>query len=157
MTDDLQRRLRPQERVAAGTGVFGQPVPFAHAVHAMSEQAAQVTDLLWEGVLASMGIARLVEQEGVAAAFAEVLVMPFSSARTPVAVMPQETRQRVTDPRRAAVAGQDGAAAPADAVRCLPEDPIVDRVAQARSDPSSATTHVRDNPKVLISPSSQTR
>lgn len=99
MLDDARARLLFEERMAAITSVFGQSVPSDHAMHAMSEQIAEVAHFLLECYTLRVWIALGAEKQRMPTLAADVFPMAFSFSYPDVAVTEQEAGDSMTDPR----------------------------------------------------------
>jgi hypothetical protein len=106
--------------------VFLVAVARRHAANAVAEQAAEVTHLLFERRRCCVGIVLGVEQQRVAALGAHVFVAAVAIGELLVAVLAEEARQRVPDPRDRAVLGEVfGAAATPAIVAARPLERVV--------------------------------
>ena len=81
--------------------------------HAVTKQSAQIADLLRKLSFGGVGVGVCTEQERVAALHAHIFVTAVSIDQAFVRVMAEETGQRVTNARDAAVFGKVGDAAAA--------------------------------------------
>jgi hypothetical protein len=92
-----------QEGMAAETGVLDEPVTPSHAMHAMTEEAAEIPYFLGEERLFRVGVAGGREHQRMAASHTDILVVPIAIHQPPVRVVAEEARQRVPDASRAAI------------------------------------------------------
>jgi hypothetical protein len=106
VADPLQVRARQQEGVAAAAGVFDQAVAVADRVHGVAGQAAQIADALAERGRARVGVASRREEQRVAAADADVFVVPVARIQALVGMAAQEAGERVAHVCGGAVAGK---------------------------------------------------
>ena len=114
VTDFRQTFLGSKERVAAVARIFDQAVPASGAFDPVSEESAEVANLLCESRGGGVWVAVSPEQQGMAALDAHVFVIAPAIGQPFVSVMPEKTGQRMTDPRqRRCVLGEIGRAAAA--------------------------------------------
>lgn len=87
VTNDPAPLRLPDETVAAMARVFRSAVADGHRVNAMTEEAAQITDLLPEARQAAVRVGLAFEQQRVAAADARILGVPVATNDFLVGVM----------------------------------------------------------------------
>jgi hypothetical protein len=117
MPDAPQARGFQQEGVAAAARIFGESAATADHVDRVAGQAAEIAHPLREGPGYGVRVRRALEQQGVAAADADVFVVAVPRGRALVRVVSEETRQRVADTRRGAVPAEIARAAAYAAAR----------------------------------------
>ena len=117
--------------MATETGVLPKPITSGDVADAVTEQTAEIADLLLEGRRRRIGIVFGFEHQRMPALRAHVFVAAVAIGELLVIVLAEKTRQRVTNPGDRAVLGQvpGAAAAPAPVAGGLLEDVVVDVVA----------------------------
>lgn len=102
----LQPAMWPQERVAAPAGVLGQAVALADDVDPVPRQPAEVANALGEGTGRGVRIRLGREQQRVATARADVLVVAVAHGRALVGMVAKEAGERVSHAGRGSVPQQ---------------------------------------------------
>jgi hypothetical protein len=143
MLDRCDFRFRPQESVAAPACVFDETIASSHGRDAVTENSAQVSNLLVEHRGVGIRIAVGGKQQGMSALNADVLVMIVPIDKVLIRVMSEKTGQRVTDVRQGTVRSKirgPTPAGPAGRIRVCKEGVIVDVVAPQRATYSLCAT-----------------
>jgi hypothetical protein len=120
-----------QERMTAEAGVLLESVARRDVARAMSEQTAEVADLLLEGRRRRIRIALRIEQQRMPALRADVFVTAVAIGELLVIVLAEKTRQRVTNAGDRAIFGEvfGSATAAPPVTACLLEDVVVNVMA----------------------------
>jgi hypothetical protein len=113
MADLPHLRLALEKRMPAEAGIFLEPISRRHMADSMSEQPAQVADLLLERRRGRIRVVLRVEQQWVAALAADVFMTPVAVGELLVIVLAEEAREGMPHSGGRSVLGEVIGAAPA--------------------------------------------
>ena len=151
VTNQLPPSRLVHEAVSAVARVLHRStITLGHGVHAVSQQAAQVTDFFRKAGQAAGRVGVAPEQQRMAAANAGVHGMSVAPYHFPIRVMAQEARESVTDAHARPIVGEHGGGATRAPAGIVGKPVVVYRMSPDRAPHATRHRHPPVQRKVQV-------